>query len=447
MQLSLVCTALAIEPPGIEHYPLTHAPTPQQPSGPPHPGHEPPSGIEDGGPDFDVYDVHDPEMFRQPDLSTYGAGIAPATGWWLNWDYLRWTVSVPHKQIIGNPYVQNQYTVPTTFTNLGQYATIDTGFLNNGPSNGYRWEGGFQDEDFGFFFSAFRLYTNDQHLTSHPNVFMPFSAIPASNGVTQLQGFIDPNQLGFDADVNNNGTFGRYGTNPQAGVFVNTPPDFGDLVNLPVQFNFLTVQTKRNTWGAEANYQWRLPQGQKHTAWDLFIGPRYFKFDDQLFISGTGGILDAAWWNTRASNNLVGGQLGIRGRYQHGRLTVSTEGRFMAAADIQILSQLGQIANSAQPGGPATNPPTPLTLSPTGWSTQLRTTTWAPLGELRFDLYYQIFNKVSLNFGWTGLVVDGIARPNNITNYELPHLGILNKGQNRETVFMQGINFGVTFNR
>jgi hypothetical protein len=247
--------------------------------------------------------------------------------------------------------------------------------------------------------------------------------------------------------LNNNGVFGRYGTAPVAGVFANTPADFGDLTNLPVQFTAMTVLSKRNTWGAEVNYQWRLPQGQKLSAWDLFIGPRYFKFDDQLFISGNGGILDQAWWNTRASNNLVGGQVGIRGRYQHGRLLVSTEGRFCAAADVQILSQLGQIASNAQAGGPPTNPATPLTLTPTGWSTQTRTTTWAPMGELRFDLYYQLFNKVSLNFGWTGLVADGIARPNNITNYELPHLGILDKGQNRGTLFMQGISFGVTFNR
>ena len=119
----------------------------------------------------------------------------------------------------------------------------------------------------------------------------------------------------------------------------------------------------------------------------------------------------------------------------------------MAAADVQILSQLGQIASTATPGIRATRNGLPLTLMPTGWSTQTRTTTWSPLGELRFDLYYQVFNKVSLNFGWTGMVADGIARPNNITNYELPHLGILDKGQNRGTLFMQGINFGVTFNR
>ncbi|HEY2841515.1 MAG TPA: hypothetical protein VGJ26_20315, partial [Pirellulales bacterium] len=294
MQVFLVSAALAIEP-GVEHYPLTHAPTPQQPSGPPEPGHEPPSGIETGGPDFFEGTETDPEMFKQPDLSTYGAGIPRTTGWWMGWDYLRWTVSVPHKTIIGDPYVQNYYVAPNTQTTLPQYATEDTGWMNNGPSNGYRWEGGFQEEDRGVFFSAFRLYTNDQYNYTNPNVYVPFSAIPAGNGVTSLQGFI-PNGAGIDSDLNNNGIFGRFG-NGSTGAIVNTPADFGDLTNLPVQFKLLTVETKRNTWGMEANYQWRLPQGQKHSQWDLFIGPRYLKFDEQLFISGVGGILDASWWN------------------------------------------------------------------------------------------------------------------------------------------------------
>jgi len=444
MQLSLVCVASAIEP-GVQHYPLTHAPVPQQPSGPPHPGQTPPSGIDAGGPVF--VEVEDPEIWKQPDLSTYGSGIPRHTGWWASYDYMRWTVSVPKKTIIGNPDVQNFYRVSDTQTTLAQLATVNTGFMNNGPYNGYRWEGGYQDKNRGVFLSAYRLYTYDQKLVAQPNAYVPFSGLAAPNGVTPLQGFIDPNNLGFDADLNNNGVFGRFGTAPVRGVFVTSPADFGDLTDLPIRFTSLTVLTKTNVWGAEANYQWRLRQGQKVSNWDLFAGPRYMKFDEQLFVSGVGGILRDSFWDTRASNNLVGGQIGIRGEHQHGRLTVSTEGRFMAGANIQLLSQVGNIASAAVPGGLPTRDGRPLTLSPTGFNTQLRTTTWAPLGELRFNLAYQIFNKASINVGWSGLVADGIARPSSVINYQLPNMGLLNKGENRQAIFLQGINIGVVFNR
>src|SRR5262249_31530408 len=152
-------------------------------------------------------------------------------------------------------------------------------FLLNGPSNGYRWEGGYMDPeaDRGFFLSAFRLYDFDQRI-GFPNVFVPFQAPPTGPFNTSLlQGFVDPNGAGRDADLNNNGVFGRAGN----------PVDFGDLATLPVVFTQLATFTHREIWSGEANYIWRLRPGYKGTTWELFVGPRYMKFYEQFLVSGT----------------------------------------------------------------------------------------------------------------------------------------------------------------
>ena len=88
-----------------------------------------------------------------------------------------------------------------------------------------------------------------------------------------------------------------------------------------------------------------------------------------------------------------------------------------------------------------------LNLLPTGWNTAVQKTEFSPLGELRFNLQYQVFNKASVNVGWTGFIVGGIARPADMINYQLPNMGILVHGNNRQTVFMQGLTLGLIFNR
>jgi len=466
VQMLCASLALGIEQ-GVEHYNNVHPPLPQQPSGPPQPardrpgpgptvGDEPASGIDAPGPEF--INVEDMEIFSPADISTYGMGIPPNTGWWFSWEYLRYTVSPPKRTIIGNEFIHNQYfTGSDTYfgttvlggSNVGvQRGPMDTGFLGDGPSNGYRWEGGWMDKHHGFLFSAFKLYANNQQAVQQ-NVGVPFYAPPLGPlGISPLQGFVRNGPNLFDADLNNNGIFGRYGPNPSAVQGqVPGPPDFGDLATLPVNFTTLAVQDHRETWGAEADYVWRLRPGFHPTSWEFLAGVRYLNWDEKFLVIGTGGTLDYSYWNTRAINNLVGGQVGLRFAHRQNRLMFTGEGRFAAMGNLQNNQQDGLIAGFTTPGAPPTIDGRSLNLRPTGWNTAVRKTEFSPLGELRFNLQYQVFNKASLNVGWTGLIVSGIARPSNMVNYELPNMGLIVHGNNRQTVFMQGLTVGVIFNR
>jgi len=471
VQMLCVSSALGIEP-GVEHYPNVHPPVPQQPSGPPQPardrpgpgptvGSESPAGIEVGGPEF--ANIEDLEIFAPADISTYGAGIPPNTGYWFSWDYLRYTVSPPGRTTIGNPSLAAQYFTGTTqfygatnassiisgSTAFRQLGPMDTGWIGDGPSNGYRWEGGWMDRDHGFMFSAWKLYANDQRQLAD-NVGVPFAApLEPPLGISLLQGFVDPSGTGHDADLNGNGIFGRYGVNPTGSTVSSTAgsPDFGDLATLPVNFDHIEVQDHRATWGAEADYVWRLRPAFHPVTWEVLGGVRYMRWDESFLVIGSGGLLDSSYWNTRTINNLVGGQIGLRFAHKRNRLMFSTEGRFAAMLNLQNNQQQGLLASNTQAGAPPTIDGLSLNMVPTGWNTAIQKTEFSPLGELRFNLQYQVFNKASVNIGWTGLIVDGIARPSNMIDYTLPSMGLLVHGNNRQTVFMQGLTAGFIFNR
>jgi hypothetical protein len=242
--------------------------------------------------------------------------------------------------------------------------------------------------------------------------------------------------------------------------------------------------------------------------WDLLGGVRYIKYRDFFYFlgegystalspGGTGGgagggggsasgvqVIEGLLSNTRFSqysdNNLVGPQFGLRWSGRRGRLGLDLSGRFGAMANFQNNRQSGAIAQRPDPG---TLQPSVVVFNPQASSTflnsvsggsgttggsassvafnvpQFRTpslvpqgvnhthnvVTWAPVGEFRANLNYQIFRQVSATVGWTGIVLGGIGQAPNQISYSLPNLGILSSGD-RKVVFVQGINFGFNVN-
>ncbi|HEV7224928.1 MAG TPA: hypothetical protein VGN42_19650 [Pirellulales bacterium] len=272
--------------------------------------------------------------------------------------------------------------------------------------------------------------------------------------------------------------------------------DFGDLVQLPVIFPHLDTKYTTRAWSVEVMRTWQLAK-RKSGAWDLMAGVRYLRFRDNYFVSGSGpsatvvltplsgsvggggggtggtqqlgdivvGVLSNTAFTQTGDNNLVGPQIGLRYVKGKGRLSFSGEGRFMAAANFQTARQDGWIAKRPDEG--VIRPSFPLirvdnnpnfgvggvvpqfstpNLMPQGVHHVYHATQFSPVGELRFNLNYQVYRSFSVNVGWTGLVMGGIARSTNMVNYSLPNLGILNTG-NRQAVLIQGITFGGAINR
>ncbi len=286
---------------------------------------------------------------------------------------------------------------------------------------------------------------------------------------------------------------------------VTAPVDFGDLVNLPIFFDHVYSRYSSRVWSIEVMRTYGLSKNRRpnHGIWDFMVGVRYLRFTDNFYFlgegttqslsSGTGGtgggggggaiiqsgLLADTHFTQWSQNNLVGPQIGLRFQKQRGRLAFDTEWRFMAAGNAQNNHQQGQIGErsgsnlnpvlfvqfpqasqaflSQQSGGTGTGTTgtsraftapqfRSTNFTPQGFLHNQHTATFAPVGEFRFNLKYQIFRQCYAQVGWTGIVLGGIGRSPDMVNYSLPAMGIVN-AHNRQVVFVQGINFGFTINR
>ena len=305
------------------------------------------------------------------------------------------------------------------------------------------------------------------------------------------------NLAAVNADLNGNGVFGASGQDigtpnaspppaflPPPDGFPDIPhaTDFGDLAQFPIVFPHLTTKYTSRFWGIEVMRTWQMAKGRNGGAWDLMAGVRYARFRDNFYFSGTGnridvtltppppargdvisGILSDTAFTQTADNNIVGPQIALRYVKGKGRLSFSAEGRFMAGANFQAAQQNGWIAN--RPNQALDRPvfvllPHDNTIFRYGFVPSVNTpnlfnqgvhhthysTQFSPLGELRLGLNYQVYRSLSVNVGWTGIVIGGVARSPNMVSYTLPNMGILTSGE-RQTVFIQGITVGAAINR
>jgi hypothetical protein len=285
---------------------------------------------------------------------------------------------------------------------------------------------------------------------------------------------------------------------------VPAPTDFGDLVQLPIFFTQIVTKYSSNIWGTEVMRTWWLSKHRQANKgyWDVMAGARFIRFRDSFYFDGEGaestlaaggtgsggstgtgtpkvieGLLSNTNISQQAANYLVGPQVGLRWYKQRGRLGWNIEGRFSAAANFQTSQQAGNYAQrpesgkieptfvvfNPQPssaflsslnGGTGTTTAGAFTvpqfrdpfLVSQGFHSTYHATTFSPIGELRVNATYQIFRNVQATVGWTGLVMGGIARSINMVNYNIPGMGIITN-HNQQAVFINGINFGLTWNR
>lgn len=446
--------------------------------------------------------------------SPYGRGPnRRKRGWFFTIEDLSWTTSSPERTTVGDA----NFTPLVSYDGQAYFQqpnTLDTGFITPMMRNGERIQLGYVgDDDKGWLISEFFLRSSVSTAAASNagmSFFSPF--IPGVPG-NETEGFIDNYVNGAsvfgngflvaDVDVNNNGIHGQDGRLvPVPGVpgaFTLQPAriDYGDLIQLPVEFSEIVTKYSSRVWGIEVMRTWGISKSRRadHGVWDLLAGVRYLRFRDNFYVDAQGfednatlnattpfvtvtgpihqvqGILSDTHFNQTADNNLVGPQIGLRYQKQRGRLAWNVSGRFAAMANFQNARQTGAIASrpdaaslnetfvrqpidnnlvftakSAATGAlPALQYDTPF-LHSAGVNHTYHSTQWSPLGELRVNAKYQIFRNVYATVGWTGIVVGGIARSPNMVSYTLPNMGILNTG-NRQVLFIQGINFGFTVNR
>ncbi len=85
--------------------------------------------------------------------------------------------------------------------------------------------------------------------------------------------------------------------------------------------------------------------------------------------------------------------------------------------------------------------------SPIGWVNNSFATTFAPVGEIRLNVAYQVTRSIALKVGYTGLVVGNVTRASNRVDYSQVKLISIAPGGTHQGLFVNGINFGVEVNR
>lgn len=417
----------------------------------------------------------DVDLGAPADLSLYGNYPRPNTGYWGKAEGIYWVFEAPDTTTIGrdgfNPAASDGNRL------IFQPNTLDTGWIESDWAWGNRLEGGYMGEDgCGWMIGGFK--TNN--VTSSFDSFNTSGGFGVSflpslgpDGLSALEGFVDltgPAGVpdGIDDDLNENNVFGRDGEdigrpnpNPPPAIIpppdgtpdVAAPVDFGDTVLFPIFFDVVRAENRTRTFNIEVMRVWRRSPFKRWATVEWFAGPRYFYLNDKFNVEALGGILnpnqtadfdvtDGSYWNTEVNNNLIGGQFGLRIQRKVQRLSFIAEGRGFVGANFQNYEIRGLLGNGLTPG--ADNQP--VDLGDSAFHDTDNATVFAPGGELRVELNYQVTRAIQLQVGWTGMYFNGIARASESIDYRIPDMQI-STANNEEDLFIQGVTFGLEVNR
>jgi hypothetical protein len=222
----------------------------------------------------------------------------------------------------------------------------------------------------------------------------------------------------------------------------------GDLVPLPSDFHYITVENSTEIWGLELMGIRRLERLSYGGHWELMAGVRYINFHEEFFFEGEGGALgDTAIWN-EGNNNVIGPQFAARWFRTCCRWTLSGEARFAPSVNFQSVRLRSSVASHnarVNAGFFAGQTTTGLAFQNAG-NDSLHAYEFSPVGELRLNLHFQLTRAIALRGGWSATYIDGLARPSNMVRYIIPNPLII-KSNNYDNTFMQGINVGIEINR
>ena len=239
-----------------------------------------------------------------------------------------------------------------------------------------------------------------------------------------------------------------------------------------IQYDTLAIKNSTRFVGVELLKSYQYEPSHYGGIWELFFGPRFFQFHDRFSAAGmtslvTNSVPDRApgitdnlnqpaapnAFDLGIDNNIVGPEIGARWSAQRERWTFSTEFRALLGANFQTATETGALSGGFTVTRIDNATGTVLGTVTTGTPGAAQTTlvhrinnvTFAPMGELRLDAIYKVTRNVSIEVGYTGLLISGISRASDRLTYSLPDMGIVNGGD-KQHVYINGVNMGFNVN-
>jgi len=224
-----------------------------------------------------------------------------------------------------------------------------------------------------------------------------------------------------------------------------------NVANFPaLDFGSARVTTHGELFLADANLRAKLFCGNDWRI-DVLAGYRFANLNERLVISenlvsvgvaqaGTGFLITDRF---ATQNQFEGGQLGLAGEWQRGRLFVDWRGLVALGAGIKSVTISGTTTTTAPGAAPVTTN-VGLLAQPSNSGT-FHSTDFSVLPEVGVNVGYQVSDAIRLWVGYSFLYWTRVVRPGNqidlrvdLTQVQpLPAFHM-----NRTDIWMQGINFG-----
>jgi hypothetical protein len=374
--------------------------------------------------------LRDAQPFAPADEDQFGGGPRAKQGFFIVYDGLFWTISAPREATFGVPSAEQTarpvFWGPGAEASTTQQSTLTSGFLKTDWTGGQRVEFGNIHEHEGWKISYLDLARSTQVVTQDAvQVFFEDRPWGAPPNHLHLEGFTANDALGN--------------------------PDPASIRELGVEYTAVTLRNRIKTWGLEASYLLRTHPMPGGGFFEWSLGARYIELREDFSAEAFGGILaDTLLWS-EADNRMVGPQIGLRWFRSNDRWTLSVQGDFTAAVNMQSMRMqgiVGSLLSTDTIPRPVTSPPLPLAMQPSDFSHMAHMQEFSPIVEVRVAAEYQITSAVSIHGGWSALWIDHVARPSGMIDYTLGEtttLGILTN-KNRQNIFMNGLELGVAVN-
>jgi|GEM_PF-1922438 len=394
------------------------------------------------------------DWFAPSETSSYGKGPKPNIGFFFSYERLYWSPASPEKAYIGSetgpiPFFPGDAMLGSFFPNG---PSVDNRFITAHGMWGNRWELGYTDvDDYGWLVSILDHVSQGTYRVDNQPAFM----LGDPNGIT-------------DAFVNF-----PLNRDPDIEVPVNVGP-------IPATADELLMKNVLQLNGVELSRFYRARQLHNGAFFEVLYGVRWFNINDTFSasLSGngnssetitlqgfnyqppvgpselldpttasfSGNIFDATTWSMRANNNLIGPQIGFRLFRERQRWITSMSARFLAAANFQNLQLKTNIGSLTAINQAAQNDNLASNFRGLGSDIQEYTTTFSPMGEMRFNVAYNVTRAVNITVGYTGLVVGNVSRGSNSIDYDAVNL--IGIKRNTDQIFWtNGLDFGVAINR
>lgn len=241
---------------------------------------------------------------------------------------------------------------------------------------------------------------------------------------------------------------------------------------MPVIFTEVSVKNRTSNWSTEAMYTYRL-HPIRCVGIDFLAGLRYCELDDNFSVDATGefqhhypgvantpvSILNATSLESSSYNRIVGPQFGVRVQRNNERWAALAEFRLFAGFNNIEMKNNGFFAsaitarNNLYVRDMPIVPGEPMGLmgSSNVFKQRRVKNEFSPGFEFRLNSSWRLTRQISLQAGFTTLVVDKVVRGAAINDYRIhsnnEFFGIRDDNEMFSTLITYGLNIGLVVNR